>query len=827
MNKRFLISSLSATALSALLLVNIHGSKVQAASDGTNNESAGQEQKGADSEARAQSNVQNAQDEVNKAKVEVNNKEQNLAQVQEANQASIRAYDNQAKKVVDAQKVVTDKQAALTQAQVDAKQATPDKIAQTQRSLDTANVQYSRDHVALTNANTESNSKQTAYDEAKRATQTADTNVNNAKATLNAAKADRANKQAALDTAQANLNNAQESVDPNKIIIDSAFKTAINNAQNYLSEHEMEGTLSSSLQTEVKNAGASLLTRNHYQSSNSDKNEVVDIANISNSQLNNIREFYLNLLNGLRSQLGYAPLKYNRSAMKMSDEVAHIYENDNWNPETRGHDISALRQAYHNVGMNSYEEAMGFLQPGLVPDYNNNVQQDTSAYPLVSSDDPSKVTMDDIKNNLYGIVINMLFNDAASHWGHAMSLTHPGSKFMGLAISKYDNNLAFHMNPVDPSQIEDTSKFNQNDNLSLSDDHSTDLRNAVNAARTALNNAITAVASAQSNYESAVNDQHAKQSAEDQAKTALASAKKAVSDIQSALDVDQTKINNLTTELYNLRNPRSAVNAAQRALATAQSALQSEQNRLTALKSAKDIAQSKINAAQSALDQAKSILNTAQNKLFAAQSTLNNLKHPNVTFGDNGVVVTPNNQNVAFENNDVSNIVNNQNNSQITAVNLNAILHDGSITVYNQGGTVIGQIEGNQSVHLINKLTRADKVFYQLKNSDQWISSSDLDLKSKVTPEPSITPEAPKNIKKTRRSHTRNLEHKFRRIAQVTKKVVLVTQKGNKTKRTLRVGTNWKVFAKKKIRGKLYYRLGTQKQWALASHMRVLKHSKF
>lgn len=673
------------------------------------------------------------------------------------------------------------------------------------------------------------NQKQTAYDTAKRAAEDAATTVSNKQTALNTAKQKASNKQTALATAKANLQNGQNSEhgNSNKITIDSAFKTAILNAQNFAETHVGQ-TLPADLQNAIKVAGAHLLTNNRYHSVAADKAQAIDFNNITTDQLKEIRVYYLQLINNLREQLGEQPLKFNNSAMRMSDEIAQKYEQDNWDGMRQGHDISALAAGYSAAGMpRTYEEAMGYFKKGTLPDYNATRQNDRSMSTLKYTHN-DEVTMDDVKNNIYGVVTNMLFNDEASGWGHTMGLTHPHSRFMCFSISRYGDTLTFHMNPVNPASITEPTRFNQNDNVSLENSTAVaTLQAAVDAANTAYEAAEAAATAAETAYNNAVAEKNNKDHAVTAAQTALDDAKKAVDNADAKIKADNNKIESLNTLLTTMRNPAAGIRDAEAAVVVAQTTLQNEQNQLNALKSAKDTAQARIAAAQNALDQSKSKLQATQDKLTQAENRLNNLQqsagqhlndqHPTISFTNRGVVV----------NVPASETTNKE--TSIMPVNLVAVLHEGLISLYNQNGEVVDHMTGGKFVHLVKQLTRNSQTFYQISDNEKWVNASDIDIQSATSVENKKTDNKVNRPSKygKRASRSKSLSHRYRRIARVVKKVTLVDAKGKKTRRVLKVGTNWKVFAKKKIKGHLYYRLSNQRQWARASYMKVLKHSWF
>lgn len=840
MKKKLWIASLSATALASLLLVN--GNQVKAATDSGDAHPTEHEQ-ATDPIQTAQADVNSAQAAVHTAQGEVTNKENALRQAKTDHEGAITAYNDQAKNVQDAQKVVNQKQTALEEAQRAAQAATPERIAQVQHNLDEANRQKTTDEATVTSKQTEHEQKQTAYNDAMSEAEAAATDATNKKTALDNAKTSKENAQTALDQAQAALNNAAHE-NHSEFTINSDFANAIHQAQEYLSHDPNATSVPANISSAIKAAGASLIKNNRYQSVAADQNVTIDMSHLTDEQMNNIRVYYLNLLNGIRSQLGYEPLKYNDSAMKLSDKVAEKYEADHWDPATQAHDVPALEAGYSEVGMpNTYEEAMGFLQKGWVPNYETTVQNAGSSITLKPSANPRVVTLDDVKNNLYGVISNMLFNDETSNWGHTFTLTHPDSAYMGFSISKHHDErrgdyLAFHMNPVNPRYISQPGKFDQNANLPLTDTSSSELQANVDTAQHALDNATSALTDAQTAYDTANSNKTTKEQAAETAKTAMETAASALAAAQAAVRADQTNIDNLTSQLQALRNPAQAVHDAQAALDSAQTELTNAQNALTALQPARDAAQAQIDAAQTALDTAITNLQTAQNRLSAARTRLHNLQHPTVTVDPDhgGAVVEPQTPvapttPTVSVNTPITPVASEMNSqsapavSQVTAVDLTVTLNEGSIPVYDQAGQVVDHITGNITVRLTSQMTRDNQVFYQIKDSNKWVKASDLSLKPQVADNKET--KKTKVSKKAKKAKKTATSYKYRRVARVVKRVRLVDNKGRKTKRTLEVGTNWKTFARKKINGKWYYRLGTQKQWARATAMKVRKHSKF
>ena len=53
--------------------------------------------------------------------------------------------------------------------------------------------------------------------------------------------------------------------------------------------------------------------------------------------------------------------------------------------------------------------------------------------------------------------------------------------------------------------------------------------------------------------------------------------------------------------------------------------------------------------------------------------------------------------------------------------------------------------------------------------------------------------------------------------------IALLDGEGNYTGKYISTNSNWKVFARKTINGRTYYRLGTDQQWAPASYLNLIK----
>lgn len=185
-------------------------------------------------------------------------------------------------------------------------------------------------------------------------------------------------------------------------------------------------------------------------------------GSIDKRQILILTQYVCRLLNPIREALGNPVYEINQGSIDIVDEVAKGYVQDNWNLLIkRAHDMSRLQKIGGEYGVIVSESiSAGYIQAA-----------------------PRQNTMDQLKNAAYNSIVDMLFNDADSAWGHTTDLVGAReadvtSTFLGVAPDSL-GNLHYNGEPqtngiwryelTDANQnayklvtdTESTSKFNQ------------------------------------------------------------------------------------------------------------------------------------------------------------------------------------------------------------------------------------------------------------------------------------------------------------------------------------------------------------------------------
>lgn len=143
--------------------------------------------------------------------------------------------------------------------------------------------------------------------------------------------------------------------------------------------------------------------KNKYVASDVDKNEDVDINNISDEQVRDISSFTVNLLNQIRRQFGWEDDVVSDGAIQFARDVANGYLEHHFNEG--GHDIDAVNDAAKKNGL-SYKDAK---QAGI-----QGYEDMTS----ISISTPH-LSMADLKGKVYDAINSMIFSDGHGYddWG--------------------------------------------------------------------------------------------------------------------------------------------------------------------------------------------------------------------------------------------------------------------------------------------------------------------------------------------------------------------------------------------------------------------------
>lgn len=146
-------------------------------------------------------------------------------------------------------------------------------------------------------------------------------------------------------------------------------------------------------------------------------------GSIDKRQILILTQYVCRLLNPIREALGNPVYQINQGSLDIVDEVAKGYVQDNWYLMIkRAHDMVRLQQIGDEYGVIVSESiSAGYTQAA-----------------------PRQNTMDQLKNAAYDSIVDMLFQDADSEWGHTTDLVgarapEVTSTFLGVAPDSLGN----------------------------------------------------------------------------------------------------------------------------------------------------------------------------------------------------------------------------------------------------------------------------------------------------------------------------------------------------------------------------------------------------
>ena len=376
----------------------------------------------------AQENAKNATEaNIQAAKDNVATQEQNVATAQDQAKQANDGVAEQTNKVTDAQKAVNDAQNNTSAAQnnVNTAQKTVDDA---KAAMDPANVQATVDAANKAEAQVNQDKQnvataQTNLENAKTADATRQTNIDNAQKAVNTAQAnvDFSTKQAQemkdqLNKYQGIKDAAQKEVDGlndklsnvNTIELPKGYTKEAYRAWDEANYKKYIGTATAEDLQAIKNWEdiTSQEVNNNYKHNKIDEDNKIlngDIHNLTQSQLEELATFTASLLNPLRKQIGSIPLEVSIGSVKIAQDVAKKYEQDNWtawgnvkDSTFKGHDINGLVEVANKYNFQDIGENLG----GNALMYGSD-------------------NMDQLKEYTYVILVDMLLHDGDSNWGHA------------------------------------------------------------------------------------------------------------------------------------------------------------------------------------------------------------------------------------------------------------------------------------------------------------------------------------------------------------------------------------------------------------------------
>ncbi|MBY4961201.1 SEC10/PgrA surface exclusion domain-containing protein [Streptococcus suis] len=479
---------------------------------------------------------------------------------------------DQTNKVADAQTAVDTAQAEKDAADADvtAKEAdvkaAQDAISGTglveaQANLDNASK-------AVTDANANVDTATQAFEDAKKADADRD-------AKIKAAETEVAVKSDAVDTAKAKLTAAQ---DESKTTTDALNKTndAVKTATDALANVDTV-TIADLTQFKADKAegdsdfmtdsGATAIEQSSTKIGENDKNEVIDVNNLTEKQLQNFALYNLQIINAIRKQFGVAEIPLTTNSMNEAKlQIANYIKRDK--PIT----------GYGHISNDTHAENATSVAPSIR-------------------------TMYDLKEYAYNFVTVAAFADAPSNWGHSANILSPNTKALGVGIGTFGGQLHI-INMFDwYSKDSGTPITNPNDPATLQA-NLTQAQAALTAAQTASDEAKAKLTQASSDYATAL-----------EAKT---QAEKVLADATATPLQTQVAENNLRLATIALQN-------AEARKADAQKAVDNFSADLATKKAALDTAKASLATVQATATAKAEALETAKVELAKQQGTLDSL----------------------------------------------------------------------------------------------------------------------------------------------------------------------------------------------------------
>ncbi|HEM3683852.1 TPA: SEC10/PgrA surface exclusion domain-containing protein [Streptococcus suis] len=350
--------------------------------------------------------------------------------------------------------------------------------------------------------------------------------------------------------------------------------------------------------------------------SDSDKSRKVDVANLTDAQRAELTDYYLTIVKPIREALGVSEYK---TSDKMN-EIASRYESS-VNTSIYGHDMSAQFKVAREFGLRGLSENLGF------PSSDNGVE-----------------TMATLKRDIFGQVMQMLYDDSHANWGHAVNITKDEFNYTTVSVTDSTINPAYDVarkvyfisaRGVDMAKLQDTNV--RTAPASSTDTRATALANAKTAYNTALaqqgtaSQKVTAVEFELQNAQFAYNSAKAELDRLKSGTSNLADAERSLADATARLNASRQKLVEVQATYNNLKTKEAE---AKQTLATAQKTLENAEvtqaqavARLDSEKVTLAHLQGKLATAQGILDKARSTYAEAVKVRDELKAKLNNARN--------------------------------------------------------------------------------------------------------------------------------------------------------------------------------------------------------
>ncbi|HEM5281657.1 TPA: SEC10/PgrA surface exclusion domain-containing protein, partial [Streptococcus suis] len=324
----------------------------------------------------------------------------------------------------------------------------------------------------------------------------------------------------------------------------------------------------------LRGAGFEVAQASSTNISPADKNKIVNIDALTDEQLQELALYNLQVVNAVREQLGLPAFELNTGSMKAAQDQMDKYVARNQNILTAGH---------------------------LPGDYFGE-----NGGPIALAKYGTSMTMYDVKQEIYNIVMTQAFADAPSNWGHSNNIQKQvsdfGASFGIIAGELYSINVfgvytgTVITDPNDPATLQAALAKAQADQ---------------SAAQAASDTAQANLVKASSDYATAL-----------EAKTA---AEKTLADATATPLQTQVAENNLRLATIALQNAEARKTDAQKAVDNFSANLAEK-------KAALDTAKAELAQAQTTATAKAEALETAKAELAKQQGTLDSLNKDKVAL---------------------------------------------------------------------------------------------------------------------------------------------------------------------------------------------------
>ena len=391
----------------------------------------------------------------------------------------------------------------------------------------------------------------------------------------------------------------------------------------------------------MTDSGATAIEQSSTKIGEDDKTKVVDFTNITEEQAQALALYNLQVVNAIRKQLGLPELELNTGSMKAAQDQMDKYVARNKNILTDGH---------------------------LPGDYFGE-----NGGPIALAKYGTSLTMADVKQNIYDIVMTQAFADAPSNWGHSNNIQKQvsdfGASFGIIAGELYSINV-FGIyagtpisNPNDPATLQAALAQAQADQAQAqaasdaakaqltkaSSDYATALEvktaaekvladamatplqtqvaeNNLRLAEIALQNAQSRQADAQQAVDNFSADPATKKAALDDAKAKLADAQAVQASKATALDAAKAELTKQEATLASLNAEKDALLAEKDRLVEEAKALATELKDYLESGTKLEEAKAELSDKEAALKEAIAIAEAATNALNVVNAKLNDAK---------------------------------------------------------------------------------------------------------------------------------------------------------------------------------------------------------